>query len=115
MAEGSGERSPWRVACEVGLSMFGFMHKNRMLSPSHYDMAMFEMKIWNDRDRDMERDTKRDCVVVFDRPMITVRLGNMVCMDRVCYESVRMIYYSVLNTPEAVIGRADSSPDFILL
>ena len=44
MAEGSGERSPWRVVCEVGLSMFGFMHKNRMLSPSHYDMAMFEMK-----------------------------------------------------------------------
>ena len=40
MAEGPGERSPWWVAC-----MYVRVHaQNRMLSPSHYDMAMFEMK-----------------------------------------------------------------------
>ena len=51
---------------------------------------------------------------MFDRPMITVCPGNMVCMDRVCYELVRTIYYSVLNVPKVVLGRTDSSPDFYL-
>ena len=59
-----------------------------------------------------DEDTERDCAIVFDRPMITACPGNMVCMDRVCFELVRMIHYPVLNVPTVVLGRTDSSPYF---
>ena len=50
----------------------------------------------------------------FDRPMITVCPGNMVRMDRVCPELVRMIHYSVMNVYIVVPGCNDLSPQLYL-